>query len=81
MSFEESGLTRQQWNTAIGRGEVESKYRNVVRLYGSPSTTEMEIEAAVLGEADVVRVQRQLDALEQRLLALEQRPLERLYRR
>jgi glycosyl transferase family 2 len=29
------------------------------------------VEAAVLGEADAVRVQRRLDALEQRLLALE----------
>ena len=43
--------------------------------------TAYAVEAAVLGEADVVRVQRRLDALEQRLHALEQRPLERLYRR
>jgi hypothetical protein len=39
------------------------------------------VEAAVLGEADVVRVQRRLDSFEQRLLALEQQPLARLYRR
>jgi hypothetical protein len=38
------------------------------------------VEAAVLAEADVVRVQRQLDALEQRLRALERRPLVRLLR-
>jgi hypothetical protein len=38
------------------------------------------VEAAALGEADVVRVQRQLDALEERLLSLELRPLARLHR-
>jgi hypothetical protein len=38
------------------------------------------VEAAVLGEADVVRVQRRLDALEERLLSLELSPFARLHR-
>jgi hypothetical protein len=38
------------------------------------------VEAAVLGEADIVRVQRRLDAVEQRLASLERRPLTRFYR-
>ncbi|MEP7112273.1 MAG: hypothetical protein ABI862_03320, partial [Ilumatobacteraceae bacterium] len=48
LSFEESGLTRQQWNAAVARGDAELRHRNVVRLYGAKSTREMEIEAAVL---------------------------------
>jgi very-short-patch-repair endonuclease len=48
LSFEESGLTRAEWNRAIARGAVDPRYRNVVRLYGAKSTTEMRIEAAVL---------------------------------
>ena len=39
------------------------------------------VEAAVLGEADVVRLQRRLDALESRLLSLELRLPARVYRR
>ena len=38
------------------------------------------VEAAVLDEADVVRVQRQLDVYEERLRSLEQRRLPRLFR-
>ena len=48
VSFEESGLTRAQWNAAVARGDVELRHRNVVRLYGARSTVEMRIEAAVL---------------------------------
>lgn len=48
LSFEESGLTRQQWNTAIARGDAERQHRNVVRLYGARSSIEMRIEGAVL---------------------------------
>jgi hypothetical protein len=39
------------------------------------------VEAAVLGEADVVRLQRRLDTLERRLLSLELRLPARLYRK
>jgi len=39
------------------------------------------VEAAVLGEADVVRLQRRLDTLERRLLSLELRLPNRVYRR
>ena len=48
LDFERSGLTRSQWNAAVARGEVELRHRNVVRLYGSPTTAELRIEAAVL---------------------------------
>jgi very-short-patch-repair endonuclease len=48
LSFEESGLTRQQWNAAVARGDAELRHRNVVRLYGARATRELEIEAAVL---------------------------------
>jgi hypothetical protein len=39
------------------------------------------VDVAALGEADVVRLQRRLDALEQRLLGLERRPLVRIDRK
>jgi hypothetical protein len=39
------------------------------------------VEAAVLGEADVVRLQRRLDTLEKRLLSLELRLPNRVYRK
>src|SRR5919198_2917611 len=39
------------------------------------------VDVAALGEADVVRLQRRLDTLEQRLLTLERRPLVRVDRR
>jgi hypothetical protein len=42
---------------------------------------EYAVEAAVLGEADVVRLQRRLDELEQRLLTVEQRLPRRAYRK
>ena len=38
-------------------------------------------DAAVLGEADVVRVRRRLDELEQRIALLESRPSARAERR
>jgi hypothetical protein len=38
------------------------------------------VDVAALGEADLVRLQRRLDALEQRLLPLERRPSTRAYR-
>jgi hypothetical protein len=39
------------------------------------------VEAAVLGEADVVRLQRRLDTLERRLATIEQRLPNRVYRK
>lgn len=42
---------------------------------------EYAVEAAVLGEADVVRLQRRLDTLERRLATIELRLPNRLYRR
>ena len=48
LSFDESGLSRSEWNAAIARGAVDQRHRNVVRLYGASSTIEMKIEAAVL---------------------------------
>ncbi|MBA3434698.1 MAG: glycosyltransferase family 2 protein [Actinobacteria bacterium] len=42
---------------------------------------EYAVEAAVLGEADVVRLQRRLDTLERRLLTLELRLPTRVYRK
>jgi hypothetical protein len=42
---------------------------------------EYAVEAAVLGEADVVRLQRRLDELERRLQSVEQRLPRRAYRR
>jgi len=38
------------------------------------------VEAAVLGEADAVRLQRRVDAFEERLASLERTPLSRLSR-
>lgn len=48
LSFEQSGLTRRQWNAAVARGDFETRHRDVVRLYGAPTTAEMRIEAAAL---------------------------------
>jgi tetrahydromethanopterin S-methyltransferase subunit G len=42
---------------------------------------EYAVEAAVLGEADVVRLQRRLDTLEQRLASIELRLPNRIYRK
>jgi hypothetical protein len=39
------------------------------------------VEAAVLGEADVVRLQRRLDTLERRLATIELRLPNRVYRK
>jgi len=42
---------------------------------------EYAVEAAVLGEADVVRLQRRLDTLERRLASIELRLPNRVYRK
>ena len=48
LDFDASGLTRQQWNRAVSAEVADLRYRNVIRFFGAPSTTEMRIEAAVL---------------------------------
>jgi very-short-patch-repair endonuclease len=59
LRFEESGLTRQQWNEAVARGDLELRHRNVARMYGARSTLEMRIEAAVLaGGSDALASHR-----------------------
>jgi hypothetical protein len=39
------------------------------------------VDVAALGEADVVRLQRRLDTLEQRLRTIERRPAVRIQRK
>ena len=43
LSFDESGLSRSEWNAAIARGAVDQRHRNVVRLYGAKSTPGMYV--------------------------------------
>jgi hypothetical protein len=40
--------------------------------------SDQAVDVAALGEADVVRLQRRLDTLEQRLLTIERRPTVRI---
>lgn len=66
----------RQLREADGRADVLS--------FPIPSLVEdaeYAVEAAVLGEADVVRLQRRLDTLERRLLTLELRLPTRVYRK
>jgi hypothetical protein len=61
---------------AIGDGEQPTFPRpNVV------DEAAYAVDVAALGEADVVRLQRRLDTLEQRLITLERRPLVRVDRK
>jgi hypothetical protein len=76
-----------------GRLVVDTRLRDALRQLASsggplafPLPTLVEdatyaVEAAVLGEADVVRLQRRLDTLERRLLSLELRLPARVYRK
>ena len=77
---------------ADGRLVVDTRLRDALRAIsagGSPTfrvptlveDAEYAVEAAVLGEADVVRLQRRLDELETRLLTLELRLPTRVYRK
>jgi very-short-patch-repair endonuclease len=64
VSFEQSGLTRQQWNAAVAAGDVDPKHRNVMRLFGAPTTMEMRIEAAVMAaESDALASHRSASLL------------------
>ena len=75
-----------------GRLVVDTRLRDALRAIAAgekpvfPLPTlvddaEYAVEAAVLGEADVVRLQRRLDELERRLQTVEQRLPRRVYRR
>jgi hypothetical protein len=77
---------------ADGRLVVDTRLRDALRMIASgqrPSfplptlvdDAEYAVEAAVLGEADVVRLQRRLDELERRLQTVEQRLPRRAYRK
>src|SRR5918992_1489114 len=78
---------------ADGRLVVDTRLRDALRQLHSgagplafPLPTLVDdatyaVEAAVLGEADVVRLQRRLDTLERRLLSLELRLPARVYRK
>jgi hypothetical protein len=83
-------LTR---GVAQGRLVVDTRLRDALRRLAEsrgplefPLPTlvddaEYAVEAAVLGEADVVRLQRRLDELERRLGTVEQRLPRRAYRK
>ena len=61
---------------SIAAGEQPS-----FRLPTLVEDAEYAVEAAVLGEADVVRLQRRLDELERRLQTVEERLPRRVYRK
>jgi hypothetical protein len=65
-------------------GELVSPSPETALAFPLPTLLEdatYAVEAAVLGEADVVRLQRRLDTLERRLLSLELRLPARVYRK
>jgi hypothetical protein len=77
-----------------GRLVVDTRLRDALRQLRDPAgralrfplptlveDAEYAVEAAVLGEADVVRLQRRLDELERRLQTVEQRLPRRAYRK
>jgi hypothetical protein len=71
---------------APGDGDGEYLLPAEARTLTFPIPTLVEdadyaVEAAVLGEADVVRLQRRLDTLERRLATIEQRLPNRVYRK
>jgi Glycosyl transferase family 2 len=78
---------------AAGRLVVDMRLRDALQeLAGGATSLEFPlptlvdeatyaVEAAVLGEADVVRLQRRLDTLEERLAAIELRLPNRIYRK
>jgi hypothetical protein len=74
-----------------GRLVIDTRLRDALRTIAAGGTpafpvptlvedAEYAVEAATLGEADVVRLQRRLDELETRLLTLEGRLATRVYR-
>ena len=49
LPFEQSGMSRAEWNRAISRGDLELRHRDVARLYGAPIDAMLLVQAAVLG--------------------------------
>jgi hypothetical protein len=87
------GEAEVEEGVAAGRLVVDTRLRDALREL-SDGRTALEfplptlvdeatyaVEAAVLGEADVVRLQRRLDTLEERLAAIELRLPNRIYRK
>jgi hypothetical protein len=77
---------------AEGRLVVDTRLRDALTTVGDGKALRFEtpslvdeatyaVEAAALGEADVVRLQRRLDTLEKRLAAIELRLPNRIYRK
>lgn len=79
---------------AEGRLVVDTRLRDALRQVAEGSSLPLRfstptlvdeaayaVEAATLGEADVVRLQRRLDTLEDRLASIEQRLPNRVYRK
>jgi hypothetical protein len=76
---------RRLRDSAHGDGPQFAFPRDGVTTLAFPQPTVVDeaayaVDVAALGEADVIRLQRRLDTLEQRLLALERNPGLRLYR-
>ena len=78
--------------TATGRLVVDTRLRDALRTLDAGGSLEFPtpalvdeavyaVEAAALGEADVVRLQRRLDTLEDRLASIELRLPNRIYRK
>ncbi len=77
-------LRRLRAPDAPGGGRFRSPAEAEPLSFPTPTLVEdaeYAVEAAALGEADVVRLQRRLDTLEQRLASLELRLPNRVYRR
>jgi len=66
------------------RDALRALHRGNTLTFARPTVVDdaaYAVDVAALGEADVVRLQRRLDALEQRLVGLERRPLVRIDRK
>ena len=92
--YERLVVSDKELERGVGQGRlvVDTRLRDALREIaegGKPTfplptlveDAEYAVEAAVLGEADVVRLQRRLDALEHRLATVEQRLPRRVYRK
>ena len=78
------GFATRSGSSATRRARATHRQRALPARFPLPTLVEdaeYAVEAAVLGEADVVRLQRRLDQLEQRLQSVEQRLPRRAYRK